>query len=87
MLGGCLQHSGLVLGFFIMLVGALLNVYTANLLLVDVKLLTKGLPLTFENMAYDTYGPRSKTLLRISLLTLLFGFVCGNLVAVAPVRS
>jgi hypothetical protein len=65
---------------------ALLNVYTANMLLIDVKRLTKGIPLTFESMASDTYGRWCKELLRWSLLVLLFGFVCGNLVAAAPVR-
>ena len=66
---------------------ALLNVYTANLLLVDVKKLTKGLPLSFESMAKDTYGNTTKEILRWNLLILLFGFVCGNMVAVAPVSA
>jgi hypothetical protein len=86
--GGALrvQSSGLVLGAVMFVLGAVLNTYTSFLLMTDVNRLEEGTAKTFENMAYKLFGSFTEKVLRYSLVVLLFGFVCGNLVALAPVR-
>jgi amino acid permease len=80
------QSSGVVLGTVMFLLGAVLNAYT-SILMVDVNKHEHGATkTTFENIAYKLFGPATEQVLRCSLLVLLFGFVCGNLVVLAPVR-
>jgi hypothetical protein len=83
----CVQTSGVVLGMAMFILGAGLNAYTSFLLMADVNKLEAGAAKTFENMAFKLFGAATEKVLRWSLVVLLFGFVCGNLVALAPVRT
>ena len=74
------------MGTVMFVLGAVLNTYTSFLLMTDVNRLEEGTAKTFENMAFKLFGPFTEHVLRYSLVVLLFGFVCGNLVALAPVR-
>lgn len=80
------QSSGVVMGTLMFVLGAVLNTYTSFLLMTDINRLEEGTAKTFENMAYKLFGSFTEQVLRYSLVVLLFGFVCGNLVALAPVR-
>jgi hypothetical protein len=71
-----------------MVVAAVFNAYTSDLLLVSAHVLRdRGEKITFEGLAVVTFGEKNKQFLRYNLLILLFGFLCGNMVAMGPVRT
>ena len=43
--------------------------------------------MTFEGLAMHTFGNANMQFLRYNLLVLLFGFLCGNMVALGPVSA
>ena len=77
----------MVLGVMIFIGAALLNAYTANMLLRNAYQLPLGVERTYESLALHSYGVQNKRLLRCILLVSLFGSICGSLMTMAPVSA
>lgn len=81
-----LASAGTGLGLVMMLVAMWMNDYTV-LRLLDVSLtLPPGTARTYENVAMAAggarFGPTARSSLQGGLVLVLFGFICGNMVAV-----